>query len=726
MRRVFKGMTHAIKHRDNLLQAVNEVAGLLLNSDVDLFEAALHQSMSKVAETAQVDCVYLWKNKMIDGELHCFQLFEWSPQRTKFSDGKPYHYNDIVPGWKETLSSGKHINSLVRNMSPKEQKHLTPEGILSILVVPVFVGDLFWGFVGFDDCRRERVFTKEEESILHSASILIANSFIRNEMTHNILDTSLQLETALKGVQEATRLKNNTLSALESILNSIDAAIYVTVPSTGELLFVNTWLKKNYNLDGDRAIGNYCFKILRSDLEERCSFCPCHELEKYPDKIIVWEEHLPEYGRYIRHSDCLIDWPDGSKVHLQHAVDITEMVETTEKAQAASRAKSNFLANMSHEMRTPMNAIVGMTAIGKKAVSIEEKNHALDKIGDASWHLLGVINDILDMAKIEADKLELVPSEYHFEKLLQKVLTVINFRANEKQQTLTVNIDSIIPRFIVGDAQRLAQVITNLLSNAVKFTPEGGDIHLAAFLEDSPEDIPDESCKLRIEIADNGIGISREQQEKLFDAFEQVQSGTSREHGGTGLGLAISKRIVELMGGRLWVESELGKGAKFIFTAKALRGRSDEAAIDEGISKADTVAENYFPGKRLLVAEDIEINREILETLLEDSGLIITCAETGKEALEMVAADPEKFDIVFMDLQMPQMDGLEATRHIRALPAAAQRHKKLPIIAMTANVFKEDIEACLEAGMDDHLGKPMDIDRVMEVLHTHLGDAGAS
>jgi CheY-like chemotaxis protein len=264
------------------------------------------------------------------------------------------------------------------------------------------------------------------------------------------------------------------------------------------------------------------------------------------------------------------------------------------------------------------------------------------------------------------------------------------------------------------------------LSNAVKFTPEGGDIHLAAFLEDSPEDIPDESCKLRIEIADNGIGISREQQEKLFDAFEQVQSGTSREHGGTGLGLAISKRIVELMGGRLWVESELGKGAKFIFTAKALRGRSDEAAIDEGISKADTVAENYFPGKRLLVAEDIEINREILETLLEDSGLIITCAETGKEALEMVAADPEKFDIVFMDLQMPQMDGLEATRHIRALPAAAQRHKKLPIIAMTANVFKEDIEACLEAGMDDHLGKPMDIDRVMEVLHTHLGDAGAS
>ena len=727
-------MMEAIEHRDKLLHTVNQVAGLLLNSDIDFFEMALHQSMNMIAETAEVDCVYLWKNQTIEGELYCSQLFEWSSQRTKFSDGKPYNYDDVVPGWKEMLSSGKHINNLVRNMSPKEQEHLLPEGILSILVSPVFIGDQFWGFVGFDDCHREREFTKEEESILHSASILIANSFIRNEMTHNILETSTQLETALISVQEATRLKNNTLIALESILNNIDAAIYVTRPSTGELLFVNTWLKKTFNIEGNEAVGKYCYKVLRSGLDERCAFCPCYQLEKEPDKIIVWEEHLPEHGRYIRHSDSLIDWPDGNKVHLQHAVDITEMVESAEKAQAASRAKSYFLANMSHEMRTPMNAIVGMTAIGKKVVSIEEKNRALDKIGDASSHLLGVINDILDMAKIEADKLELVPVEYHFEELLEKVLSVINFRANEKQQKLSVNVDVKIPRFIVGDAQRLAQVITNLLSNAVKFTHEGGEIHIAAFLAEDNESETDDSAllddcfEMRIEVTDNGIGISQEQQERLFDAFEQVQSGASRIHGGTGLGLPISKRIVELMGGKIWVESELGKGARFIFSAKALRGKSKEDATDKDSqghkNSTGDDADNYFHGKRLLVAEDIEINREIMVALLEDSGLIIECAETGKEALDMVAADPQKYDIVFMDLQMPQMDGLEATRQIRALPAMQQR-KRLPIIAITANVFKDDIEACLAAGMDDHLGKPLDIDRVMEILSKYLG-AGAS
>ena len=390
-----------------------------------------------------------------------------------------------------------------------------------------------------------------------------------------------------------------------------------------------------------------------------------------------------------------------------------KLKDALEQATAASKAKGDFLSCMSHEMRTPMNAIIGMTAIGKKAEDIEQKNYALNRIEDASSHLLGVINDVLDMAKIEANKLELTPVEYVFEKMLRKVTTFINFRMDEKQLRFFVYVDDNIPRSIVGDDQRLAQVITNLLSNAVKFTPKGGDIRLEASLVGEAREV----CELRVEVADNGIGISPERQDKLFAAFAQAESGTSRKYGGTGLGLFISKRIVELMGGRIWVESEPGKGSRFIFTVKA-RCCKAPPRLELVPSGADEVDPGEFEGKRLLIAEDIEINREILISLLEDTGIIIDCAENGKEALEMIEAAPEKYDIVLMDVQMPQMDGLEATHRIRALPAL--QRGTLPIIAMTANVFKDDVEACLEAGMDDHLGKPLDIGKVLEKLRQYL------
>jgi CheY-like chemotaxis protein/two-component sensor histidine kinase len=483
-----------------------------------------------------------------------------------------------------------------------------------------------------------------------------------------------------------------------------------------------------------------------------------------------------------------------------------------------------------------------MTEIGKTSTDVDRKSYALSRIRDASSHLLGVINDILDMSKIEANKLELSPIEFNFDRMIQKVITVINFRVEEKHQKFTVNVDNKLPYFIIGDDQRLTQVIVNLLSNAVKFTPEGGEIRLDMSLASENGRI----YELRVEVTDNGIGMSAEQQEKIFQAFIQADSGISREFGGTGLGLAISKRIVELMGGNIWVESEPGKGTHFNFTVKLERGtksplsllapgvtwenvrilvvddapetreqfrdlfdslniKYDLAAdgfeankkIEEhgqydiyfidwlmpgmdgieltrrikahngevsmaviitaadwdsisddahkaGVNKrllkplsssmiidcvndffaseqdegAPDIKSGVFEGKKMLLAEDIEINREILISLLEDTGLLIDCAENGKQALNMIEAAPDKYDIVLMDMQMPQMDGLEATRRIRALPALSGID--LPVIAMTANVFKDDIENCLAAGMNDHLGKPIDIDILVEKLHTYL------
>jgi len=556
------------------------------------------------------------------------------------------------------------------------------------------------------------------------------------------------------------------------------------------------------------------------------------------------------------------------------------------KSDIENRHKSAFLANMSHEIRTPMNAIIGMTTIGKSASDSIRKDYCLSKIEDASNHLLGVINDILDMSKIEANKFELAPVEFDLEKMLRRVVNVVNFRIDEKRQKFSVHIDRSIPHMLIGDDQRIAQIITNLLGNAIKFTPEKGSITLTVRLAGKGNDI----CTLQFSVSDTGIGITPEQQKKIFNSFEQAESGTTRKYGGTGLGLAISKNIVELMGGSIWVESEPTKGSTFTFTIQVVRGTEEKsrllasdinlknvriltvdddtdiltyfidiahgfglscdtalsgekalelinqkngyhiyfidwkmpgmdgiqlareikehgheksivimisaaewsvvaeearaAGVDKFLSKPlfpSTIAEiineclgvdkqqveqsqaadiaGIFAGKRILLVEDVDINREIVITLLEPTKLEIDCAENGVEAVRMFTETPFKYDIIFMDIQMPEMDGYEATQRIRALEAELKKktsesssmefpketetntidsnrtsfalgktqsnnrnlRQQIPIIAMTANVFKEDIEKCLAAGMDSHVGKPLDFEEVMKRLHSYLG-----
>ncbi|MDR1874716.1 MAG: HAMP domain-containing protein, partial [Synergistaceae bacterium] len=308
-------------------------------------------------------------------------------------------------------------------------------------------------------------------------------------------------------------------------------------------------------------------------------YCPIMALEEGRDAEVLY---LQESERYVRGFASYFLNKAGEKIgYIITTTDVTEIQVAREKSEQASRAKSGFLSNMSHEMRTPMNAIIGMTAIAKASADIEKKDYCIRKIEDASTHLLGVINDILDMSKIEANKLELSPINFNFEKMLQKVVNVINFRVDEKQQDFTVRIDRDIPHSLIGDDQRLTQVITNLLGNAVKFTPEHGSISLDTHLVKEENGV----CTIRIEVTDTGIGISKEQQSRLFSSFEQAESSTSRRFGGTGLGLAISKRIVELMGGRIWIDSEPGKGSTFAFVIQVTRGAEEHhGLLDPGIN----------------------------------------------------------------------------------------------------------------------------------------------
>ena len=391
-----------------------------------------------------------------------------------------------------------------------------------------------------------------------------------------------------------------------------------------------------------------------------------------------------------------------------------ELIQAKDMADDANQAKSEFLSRMSHEMRTPMNAIIGMTGIGKTTTDVDRKNYCLDRISMASTHLLGVINDILDMSKIEACKLELTSEEFELSEMLERIENIITFQIDAKKQEFTTVIADDVPEVLNTDEQRLSQIITNLLSNSIKFTPIEGIITL----DISKTGEEDNKHVLQFVIRDTGIGISDEQKAKLFQSFVQADGTIARKYGGTGLGLAISKSLVELMGGEIRIESELGKGSSFIFsimTEKTRAELSDETDPDgDGRIMQGKFHEQCFRDLSILIAEDIEINREIVETLLEFTGINMDFAENGSEAYNKFIENPASYDIIFMDLHMPEMTGYEVTKKIRQLDNPIAQN--IPIIAMTADVFNEDIEKCLSAGMNSHIGKPLDLDTVLEKI----------
>jgi len=397
---------------------------------------------------------------------------------------------------------------------------------------------------------------------------------------------------------------------------------------------------------------------------------------------------------------------------------IDVITELKTEADSASNAKGLFLSHMSHEIRTPLNAIIGMINIGMNAKDIERKNYCLRRADSASKHLLGIINDVLDISKIEADKYELSYGRIDIENMLMNIANVANVRADEKKQQFLVNIDEGVPAFIEGDELRLSQVITNLATNAIKFTPEEGTVTLdIKKVEESGEDVV-----LKVEVTDTGIGISQEQQSRLFSSYGQADANISKNFGGTGLGLVISKRIVELMGGEIWIESKIGVGSKFIFTIKAVKLPAMQEETPDEAAQAASGRHYDFSPYTLIIVEDIEINREILCAILEETGVSIESAENGKIAVEMFSENPGKYDLILMDVNMPEMDGYEATRRIRALDI--EYAGDIPIIAMTAHVFKEDIAKCLESGMNDHLGKPIEAYSLFGALYKYLTRVG--
>jgi signal transduction histidine kinase/DNA-binding response OmpR family regulator len=704
---------------------------------------------------------------------------------------------------------------------------------------PIYINKAVWGFALLEDRHTERFFEEDSIEMMRSAILLCANTVIRADMEREIANANQFNRVILNSSPVGFTIFDENARVIDC--NDIVWKIL----GTTKKYYLEHFYEFSPKYQGDGALSSdKAVEIIKRAING--------------EKLVFEWTHCTSAGELIPLEVTTVRaMHNGKYVAMSYQYDMRnsknmekKLKEALNKATEASKAKSEFLSNMSHEMRTPLNAITGMTTIGRNAKDLERKDYALDKIEVASTHLLGVINDVLDMSKIEANMLELSPVEFNFEKMLQKIVTVVNFRIEEKQQKFSIHLDKAIPKTMIADDQRLAQVITNLLINAVKFTPDKGSITLNVhFLREE-----NGLCTLQISVIDTGIGITDEQQKRLFNSFQQAESSTTRKFGGTGLGLAISKSIVEMMGGKIWIESEIGKGSAFIFTVQMKRGKdkeqnllapelnlnnvriiavdddpevleyfeevmqglglscetakdgeealrlveqngayhicfvdwkmpgmngiqltrelkkrslentivimisafewtviaeeAKEAGVDKFLSKplfpssiADVINEclgmdrkkieeagneitGLFAGRRLLLAEDVEINREIVQALLEPTQLEIDFAENGIEAVCKFSETPDKYDLIFMDVQMPEMDGYEATRRIRAIEAELRKNDpkrsiRVPIVAMTANVFREDIKKCLDAGMDSHVGKPLDFDEVINRLRSY-------
>ena len=565
-----------LERRDMLLSAVNAVAYELISVDEDNFHLALRESLGVLGRGIDVERVTMWKNYEKDGQLYCTQINEWC-DGVETQHGKEHtldiKYSETIPTWESILSNEKCINLVVSDMIPIERKQMQRQGIVSVMAAPIFIKHAFWGFVGFDDCVNERVFTEAEESTLKSAAMLIASALLKNEMTGNL-------------------------------------------------------------------------------------------------------------------------------------------IAAKEEALSSAKAKSTFLANMSHEIRTPMNAIIGMAQIAKKKTADTSIINSIDEILGASSHLLDLINDVLDFSKIDSGKLEISNNAINFSVFIQEVAQLISLRCYDKQILFTNNKDSLPEIAIMGDELRLKQVLINLLGNAVKFTNPGGSIEFLVKVSAETE----KNITLHFSVRDNGIGISEKNLPKLFTEFEQGDNAIAIKYDGTGLGLAISQRLVIAMGGEIKVKSVLGKGSTFSFTLEFQK--TDPRQLTK--SEKRHIDELDFSNRRILLAEDIEINRVIMTELLNDTGIKIDEAVNGKQALQMFKqSELNYYDLILMDIQMPDMDGYQATEEIRGLSRLDA--KCIPIIAMTANAYREDVERAFKAGMNGHLSKPINIDATKELLFDMLG-----
>ena len=546
-------------------------------------------------------------------------------------------------------------------------------------------------------------------------SILLASIF-SNSIT-NLVDGILRFRTGERQfrfhppVKDELGVLANSFDEMADSLAKADRGLIVITNNEMNIIYMNNIALEVMGKKLEDVVGKPYSEV--SLYPAKSVYDPINALQMGHETEVLYREDIKRY--YKGEASYLVDKYGINSGFIVTSNDVSDMMETQNKleqavsdAKLANEHKSDFLARMSHEIRTPMNAIIGMTKIIKKKLSsdnlnLNELNINIDQIDTSSHHLMSLLNDILDISKIESGKIELYIEDTDIMKLAQTVAVIIQSRCDEKNITFKTKIDIPEGYTYSVDALRLRQVLINLLGNAVKFTPENGNISFSILRKHFDDGI----AQIDFSVQDTGIGIPEESIGRLFEPFQQADE-ISKKYGGSGLGLMISKSIVQMIGGDIAVKSELGKGSEFSFALLLQESKveTEEISIDE-----HTID---LKGRRTLLVDDVPINRIIAASMLESTGIEIEEADDGTTAVNAFKENPENYyDIIFMDIQMPEMNGYDATKAIRSFDR--KDAKTIPIVALTANAFKDDIDKAIASGMNAHLAKPMDMEKLMEV-----------
>jgi len=711
-----KRIMKMMEWRTHLLDMVNSAATILLSSNnAGSFEASMMRSFELVGHCLDVDRVQIWRNEMVENEMHYVLRYEWLSEYGKKCKRVPMglHFPySMKKEWEELFLYGDHINMPLKDMSQEDQAFLGYYEMKSIVIIPMFLENEFWGFFSIDDCRNERVFSSEEINILTSAGLMMSSAVNRNIQMNKMREADERMHIMIDAAPLCAIFWDKDLNPIDCNQETIKM---FELSSKQEFIDKFGLLSPEYQLDGKHSREKGAELVKRALEEGFSNFEWMHQKlngEQIPSEITcVRVKYKDEYTvtGYV-------------KDLREQKAKLAEM-RKAELAEESSKAKSDFLARMSHEIRTPMNAILGITEIQLQdnAISTEVKE-AFERIYNSGDLLLGIINDILDLSKIEAGKLELICAQYDIASLINDTVQLNIMRYESKPIEFILNIDENLPLMLVGDELRIKQILNNILSNAFKYTDEG-TVNMAVTSEQQNDD----TVTLVFSVTDTGQGMTQEQVRNLGTEYSRFNAEANRKTEGTGLGMNITLNLVHLMGGNISIDSTPGLGSTFTVhipqkcvdfetIGKELADNLVHHNLD-GVSRMRTiqVKRDFMPYGRVLIVDDVESNLYVAKGLMSPYGLSIDASTSGFEAIEKIRSG-SVYDVIFMDHMMPKMDGIEAAKIIRGLGY------KEPIVALTANALAGQAEIFLDNGFDGYISKPIDIRQLNSTLNKFVRD----
>ena len=757
---------------NKLLTTVKNVASALFEEiESEKMEGTVYECLRIIGEATNADRVQSWKNEMIDGRLHFVLSEEWLSEvgatKPPVPKGFVYPY-DKIPIWEEMFNRGESINAPINQLSEIEQNLLSPFGMASIVLTPLFLHGKLWGFFSLDDCKEERYFSADELSAINSAGFMLVSALEQSHMIHNIKqrDKLYDLVHRVAGLLEYQEGMNFEMCLYQSLelmslsLNRERANIWKYFKDTNKLLctanyqssddfkplyigyegsaIVRDTLRKNQIMNyrvADleeheniyfSALGIKSFLILpifmKGEFWGGLAFANCHNDDLFnDDEITILRSASHTIVNALQRNEFL-----ESIKHTSHQLEMA-----LEQARNANNFKTNFLANMSHEMRTPLNAIIALSDLALEEGRLPEKEKGdMERIYSSGNHLLRLVNDILDISKIEAGKLELYIEQYDLASLLNDIININVVGFEEKSIRFVLHIDENLPVYLSGDDLRVKQIFSNLLSNAFKYS-EGGLVELS--IKGQIDDHDPLSIWLTICVKDDGVGIKEEELDKLFDSYIRLDYSSSKKQEGTGLGLAITKQLIEMMDGSIHVNSTYGKGSTF--TVKIKQQHLGDQVLGKQVVEnlqnfryTDVKRRNVagftrtpLPHVKVLIVDDNQTNLYVFQNILKPYKMLVDCVLSGSEAIKAIKDESVKYDAIFMDHMMPEMDGIEATRIIRE-EIDTDYAKNIPIIACTANAIVGAKNMFLDSGFQAFLSKPIDISALDHVLKHWVRD----